>query len=53
VNQAYDESIEDVRNKLLYDHAYAARITTWGEWLRTDLGIVLSTAQVMAMGKGQ
>ncbi len=53
VNQAYDETIEDVRNKLLYDHAYAARITTWSEWLRTDLGIVLSTARVMAQGKGQ
>ncbi|MEZ5843437.1 MAG: sugar transferase [Hyphomicrobiaceae bacterium] len=53
VNQAYDQSIEDVRNKVLYDHAYAARITSWWEWLRTDIGIIFSTVQVMALGKGQ
>lgn len=53
VNQAYDESIEDVRNKVLYDHAYAARMSSWKEWLRTDIGIVFSTVQVMATGKGQ
>lgn len=53
VNQAYDESIEDVRKKVLYDHAYAARLTSWKEWLWTDLRIVFSTVQVMAMGKGQ
>ncbi|MEZ5850087.1 MAG: sugar transferase [Hyphomicrobiaceae bacterium] len=53
VNQAYDASIEDVRNKVLYDHAYAARVTSWLEWLRTDLGIIASTVKVMALGKGQ
>lgn len=53
VNQAYDTSIEDVRNKVLYDHAYAARVTSWVEWLRTDLGIIASTVKVMALGKGQ
>lgn len=53
VNQAYDSCIEDVRNKVLYDHAYAARLTSWREWLRTDFGIVFSTISVMALGKGQ
>ncbi len=53
VNQAYDTSIEDVRNKVLYDHAYAARLSNWLEWLRTDVGVVFKTVTVMALGKGQ
>ena len=53
VNLPYDESIDDVRMKCVYDHAYATRLTTVGEWLRTDLGIIVKTVQVMAMGKGQ
>lgn len=53
VNQAYDSSIEDVRNKALYDHAYAARLTSWWRWLATDFGIVFKTVTVMALGKGQ
>lgn len=53
VNQAYDTSIEDVRNKVLYDHAYAARLTNWTDWLLTDLGIISKTFTVMVLGKGQ
>jgi lipopolysaccharide/colanic/teichoic acid biosynthesis glycosyltransferase/glycosyltransferase involved in cell wall biosynthesis len=53
VNQAYDASIEDVRNKLMFDHAYAARLGSWTSWLVTDLTIMLKTIQVMALGKGQ
>lgn len=53
VNQAYDSCIEDVRNKVLYDHAYAARITTWWGWLTTDVGILLKTVMVVVLRKGQ
>ena len=53
VNQAYDSCIEDVRNKVLYDHAYAARIATWRGWVMADFGILLKTVTVMALGKGQ
>jgi lipopolysaccharide/colanic/teichoic acid biosynthesis glycosyltransferase len=53
VNQAYDESIEDVRNKVLYDHAYAANLTRWFDWLRMDFSIMIKTFTVMALGKGQ
>ncbi|MEQ1698250.1 MAG: sugar transferase [Hyphomicrobiaceae bacterium] len=53
VNQAYDSCIEDVRNKVLYDHAYAARLATWKNWLTTDFGIIFKTVAVMATGKGQ
>ena len=53
VNQAYDASIEDVRNKVLYDHAYAAKLMRWRDWFRTDLSIIFRTVTVMALGKGQ
>jgi lipopolysaccharide/colanic/teichoic acid biosynthesis glycosyltransferase len=53
VNQAYDTSIEDVRNKVLYDHAYSAQLTNWSDWLKADLGIIIKTFTVMVLGKGQ
>lgn len=53
VNQAYDSSIEDVRNKVLYDHAYAARIATWKGWIMADIGILMKTFKVVALAKGQ
>ncbi len=53
VNLPYDESIEDVRMKCVYDHAYATRLTSFGEWLRTDCSIVAQTFKVMLLGKGQ
>ena len=34
VNQEPDSTIEDVRNKVLYDHAYAVRLGTWWSWIR-------------------
>jgi len=53
VSQRYDTNIEDVRSKVMYDHAYAMRLTRWHSWLATDLSIILRTAGVMALGKGQ
>jgi lipopolysaccharide/colanic/teichoic acid biosynthesis glycosyltransferase len=53
VSQRYDSNIEDVRSKVMYDHAYAMRLTRWRSWLVTDLSIILRTAGVMALGKGQ
>ncbi len=53
VSQRYDSSIEDVRSKVMYDHAYAMRLTRWPSWLATDLSIIVRTVGVMALGKGQ
>ncbi len=53
VNQGYDASVEDVRAKVLYDHAYAMHLLEPLDWLRTDLGIILKTFTVMAFGKGR
>lgn len=49
----YDSSIDDVRAKVLYDHAYAMQLTAPGKWLLADLGIIMRTFTVMVLGKGQ
>ncbi|MCW5736946.1 MAG: sugar transferase [Enhydrobacter sp.] len=53
VNQGYDTSIEDVRSKVLHDHAYAMRLTTPLGWMKADLSIMFRTAWVMIAGRGQ
>lgn len=53
VNQGYDTSLDDVRNKVAWDHAYAMRINSFGAWLGTDIAIALRTVAVMAGGRGQ
>jgi hypothetical protein len=42
-----------VRNKVLYDHAYATRVGSLRNWFLADVGIVLMTLKTMALGKGQ
>jgi lipopolysaccharide/colanic/teichoic acid biosynthesis glycosyltransferase len=53
VTLPYDSSVEDVRLKVLHDHAYALRLMAPGQWLATDLGIMLRTFTVMILGKGR
>lgn len=53
VNMGYDQTLNDVKNKVAYDHAYAlALTTTWG-WLKMDVYIMFKTLYVMVTGKGQ
>lgn len=53
VNQGYDASIEDVRSKVSYDHAYAMRLLDPVDWIKTDLWIILRTFTTMILGRGQ
>jgi len=53
VTLPYDSSIEDVRAKVLHDHAYALRLFAPGRWLATDASIILRTFAVMVLGKGR
>ena len=53
VSQGYDETIEDVRSKVMFDHAYAVQTFRFGDWLRSDLKIVGQTLSVMALGRGR
>jgi lipopolysaccharide/colanic/teichoic acid biosynthesis glycosyltransferase/cellulose synthase/poly-beta-1,6-N-acetylglucosamine synthase-like glycosyltransferase len=52
VSQGYDASINDVRSKVMYDHAYALRLGSAWSWLKTDLSILLRTITVMVRGQG-
>ncbi|MHC8510238.1 MAG: sugar transferase [Rhodospirillales bacterium] len=53
VSQGYDETIEDVRSKVLYDHAYALALSSWRGWLMRDAEIVLRTAGVVFGMRGR
>lgn len=53
VYQGYDESIEDVRSKVSYDHAYALSLSWPISWLAMDLKIIWKTIGVVFTGRGQ
>jgi lipopolysaccharide/colanic/teichoic acid biosynthesis glycosyltransferase len=53
VTLGYDSDIEDVRNKVLHDHAYALRIESFWSCLIQDISIIFRTIAVMTLGKGR
>ena len=53
VNEGYDSSLDDVRRKVAWDHAYALRLNGISAWLATDLGIAFRTLAVMAGQRGR
>jgi len=52
INEEYDTSIDSVRQKLLYDHAYGASLTRFKSFLITDMTILGKTIQTVVTGKG-
>ena len=53
IHQGYDNSIDDVKQKLLWDHAYAATLGSPRQWLIMDIKILLKTVLVMIQHQGQ
>lgn len=53
VHQGYDATIEDVRRKVAWDHAYALRCASVGGMLVTDLSVAVRTIAVMTSGRGR
>lgn len=53
VSQGYDRSLDDVRAKLGYDHAYALSLSRPRAWLALELSIMARTLLVMARCAGQ
>ena len=53
IHQGYDATIEDVRRKAAWDHAYALRCGRAGRWIATDVGVAVRTLAVMAGGHGR
>ncbi|HEY5718751.1 MAG TPA: sugar transferase [Gammaproteobacteria bacterium] len=53
VFQGYDTSIEDVRSKVSYDHAYAVALSRPGAWVALEAEIMWRTVAVMFGMRGQ
>jgi lipopolysaccharide/colanic/teichoic acid biosynthesis glycosyltransferase len=53
ISQGYDRDLDDVRRKLGFDTAYAMRLSSLGNWLKADIGIMLRTVIVMGGGQGR
>ena len=53
VNQGYDTSVEDVRSKVGFDHAYAVALDSPWRWIQMDLWVAVKTLLVMVTGRGQ
>lgn len=53
VMQGYDETLEDVRQKLLFDHAYALSLSHPWHWLKMDCFILCKTVVTVICGRGQ
>jgi lipopolysaccharide/colanic/teichoic acid biosynthesis glycosyltransferase len=53
VCQGYDGTIDDVRAKLNFDHAYALALSRPGTWLKLELTIVFRTILLMVRRAGQ
>jgi len=53
VYQGYDETIEDVRRKVGFDHSYAAVLSSLGSWISMDLLVIWRTVWVVVFGRGQ
>ncbi|MFO1036113.1 MAG: sugar transferase [Geminicoccaceae bacterium] len=53
VMNGYDETLDDVRRKLLFDHSYALALGNPLAWLRMDCLVMFRTVAVMVTGRGQ
>lgn len=53
VNSGYDNDLEDVKNKIAWDHAYAIALSSPIQWLRMDLYILFKTSYIMFAKRGQ
>lgn len=53
VSMDYDETVEDTRCKVGYDHAYALALTKFSSWLATDASIAVRTVFVMLGARGR
>ena len=52
VNQGYDQDIDDVKNKLFYDHAYAFSMASFQQWAIMEVSVICKTVWVMIRGRG-
>lgn len=52
ISQGADTCLEDVQNKLYWDHTYALNLTSFSRWFKADVMIILKTFLTMVTFKG-
>lgn len=52
ISQGADTCLEDVKNKLYWDHSYALNLTSFTRWFKADVMIILKTFITMLTFKG-
>jgi lipopolysaccharide/colanic/teichoic acid biosynthesis glycosyltransferase len=52
ITYRYDKTIEDVKRKVAFDHAYGIYLTKPMIWFKTDVRIVVKTITLVLLGKG-
>lgn len=52
VRYCYDTTIEDVRKKVAFDHAYGTYLTKPWIWFKTDARVLMKTIALVLQGKG-
>ena len=53
VEVGYDATLDDVRRKILYDHAYALHLQRFAGWVRTDAAILWRTFAAVLRREGR
>lgn len=53
VFQGYTDTVDQARDKVAFDHAYALSLLSAMSWLKTDLYVMWKTVSVVVLGRGQ
>ena len=53
ITVGYDETLDDVKAKVAFDHAYALSLSSPWQWLKMDGYIICKTLLMMFAGKGR
>jgi len=53
VYQGYDQTLDDVRSKILYDFSYTLALRTPLSWVAMEATVIARTVMVMAFGRGR
>jgi lipopolysaccharide/colanic/teichoic acid biosynthesis glycosyltransferase len=53
VKDGYPNDIPGMRDKLAWDMSYGLSLTSPISWIKSELGILMSTVKVVLLAKGQ
>lgn len=53
VFQGYTDTVDQARDKVAFDHAYALSLLNTSDWIKTDLHVMWKTVSVVILGRGR